>query len=94
MHDADELSPEDRAAIDALEDPDDIEAFKNIADNARLQGKTGVQLVREDYEHTSRKAIRRLCSGRADADTAEGVAKQGVLSRAMSLLLRISRSGS
>lgn len=61
MEDSDGLSVEDREVLDALTDPDDVEAFKNIVDNARGQGKTGVQLVREDPANTSRKAIRRLC---------------------------------
>jgi len=56
-----ELSPEDQDILDALTDPPDREAFRNIIDNARSQGKTGAELVREDPAHTSRKAIRKLC---------------------------------
>ena len=56
------LSPEDRDVLDALEDPEDVEAFKNIVDNARARGKTGVELVRENPQHTSRKAVRKLCT--------------------------------
>ncbi len=58
---ADELSPEDRRVLDALTDPEDVEAFLNIVANAREQGKQGVELVRENPEHTSRRAIRKLC---------------------------------
>lgn len=61
MQDSDDLSPEDREVLDALTDPADVEAFRNIIDNARAQGKTGVELVREEPAHTSRKAIRKLC---------------------------------
>lgn len=57
----DELSPEDQSILEALTDPEDREAFKNIIDNAQSQAKTGVELVREDPAHTSRKAIRKLC---------------------------------
>jgi len=59
--DKQELSPEDREVLDGLEDPDDIEAFANICENAQGQGKTGVELIRDDPVHTSRKAVRKLC---------------------------------
>ena len=44
----DELSPEDQGILEALTDPEDREAFKNIIDNAQSQAKTGAELVRED----------------------------------------------
>ncbi len=56
-----DLDPEDREVLDGLSDPDDVEAFRNIAENAQLQGKTGVELIQENPTHTSRKAIRKLC---------------------------------
>jgi len=55
------LDPEDREVLAALSDPLDVEAFRNIIDSARAQDKTGVELVREDPAHTSRKAVRRAC---------------------------------
>ena len=59
--DESQLSAEDRKVLDALEDQGDVEAFKNLIANARAQGKMGVELVQEEPQHTSRKAIRKLC---------------------------------
>lgn len=55
------LDHEDREVLAALSDPLDIEAFRNIIDSARAQDKTGVELVREDPAHTSRRGVRRAC---------------------------------
>ena len=56
-----DFAPEDREVLDGLSDPADAEAFRNIAANAQTRGKTGVELIQENPEHTSRKAVRKLC---------------------------------
>ena len=52
---------EDRAVLDQLTDPLDIEAFENLMANAHQTGKSAVTMVQEEPNLTSRAKIRRLC---------------------------------
>ena len=52
---------EDDTILAQLEDPVDVEAFRNLMENAHRDGVSAADFVREDPKRTSRKAIRRLC---------------------------------
>jgi len=53
--------PEDEEVLRQLEDPVDVEAFKNLMANAHVRGKSAVEMVREEPGITSRPHIRQLC---------------------------------
>ena len=52
---------EDDAILEQLEDPVDIEAFRNLMEHAHNMKKSATSFIREEPERTSRKAIRDLC---------------------------------
>ena len=52
---------EDEEILEALTDPVDVEAFRNLMDNAHGKDQSAASFIREDPERTSRAAIRKLC---------------------------------
>jgi len=52
---------EDDEILQKLTDPLDVEAFRNLMENAHERGESAAEMVRENPEHTSRKAIKKLC---------------------------------
>ena len=53
--------PADKEVLAQLRDPLDVEAFRNLMENAATRDQSAVDLVRAQPGVTSRKQIRRLC---------------------------------
>ena len=61
MSDDDPTFPDDDQILSSLTDPEDVQAFENLMENAYREGVSAADFVREEPKRTSRKVIRRTC---------------------------------
>jgi hypothetical protein len=52
---------EDDQILSSLTDPEDVQAFENLIENAHRERISAADFVREEPKRTYRKAIRRTC---------------------------------